>query len=429
MNRWFRPEVPLQYPHPNPQTHMTLRSPLLDGTVASDALADSGTVVHTEAPEHRKIDALSISSVLPVLPIRNAVLFPGTVVPLTVSRPSSLKLIAELSSEHPVIGVFTQKQAHLEQPTPGDLFQMGVAAAVVRKVRQEDESIVIIVHGLERIILRQPQTLTPYLTAEVEPAPSLPLSTSTGHEAAVNSLRETALRLLSLKTNVPDQVGTFVRTIEDPSRLSDFIASGLDIDAEDKQSVLELLDVGRRVRAVQRHIARQVQIAQLQVKIQKDVASEFTDAQRRAYLQEQLRVIQKELGEGDEGVDEVARLREKILKASPPEGVRKQAEREIRRLRTIPPASAEHSVVVNYLETLGDLPWAVLTEDNLDLNHAQRILDRDHHGLDKVKRRLIEFLAVRKLNPKKQGPILCLVGPPGVGKTSLGHSVARALGR
>jgi ATP-dependent Lon protease len=408
---------------------MTTRTPLLDGLTALDAPVEAGAVAESAAPERRVTDAIPMPSTLPVLPIRNAVLFPGTVVPLTVSRPSSLKLLADLPSERPLIGVFTQKQAHIEHPAPEDLFTLGVVAAVVRTVKQEDDSIVAIVHGLERIVLRQPVAVTPYLKAEVEPAPSVPLSATTGHEAAVNSLRETALQLLSLKTNVPDQVGTFVKSIEDASRLTDFIASGLDIDADEKQAVLEMVDVGRRIRAVQRHISRQLQIAQLQVKIQRDVASEFTDAQRRAYLQEQLRVIHKELGEDDESVDEVTRLREKLVKASPPETVRHQAERELRRLRTIPSASAEHAVVINYLETLSDLPWSALTEDNLDLDHAQRVLDRDHHGLEKVKRRLIEFLAVRKLNPKNQGPILCLVGPPGVGKTSLGHSVARALGR
>jgi ATP-dependent Lon protease len=221
-----------------------------------------------------------------------------------------------------------------------------------------------------------------------------------------------------------------VRSIEDPEQLVDFLAPNLNIDVAQKQALLEELDLEKRLRAVQTHISAQLEIAQIQQKLQKDVQSQFSDAQRRAYLREQLKAIQRELGEGDAGTDvQIAQLRTRLEEAKPPADIMAQAERELKRLDFIPPASPEYSVIVGYIETIAELPWSKLSEDNLDLDQAQKILDRDHYDLEKIKRRLIEFLAVRKLNPKGHGPILCFLGPPGVGKTSLGQSVADALGR
>jgi ATP-dependent Lon protease len=236
--------------------------------------------------------------------------------------------------------------------------------------------------------------------------------------------------LLELTPDAPDQASLIVRSIENPEQLVDFLAPNLNVDVAQKQSILEELDVEKRLRAVQTHISSQLEIAQIQQKLQKDVQSQFSDAQRRAYLREQVKAIQRELGEGDPGVDEQReQLRARLEAARPPAEVMAQAERELKRLDFIPPASPEYSVIVSYVETIAELPWSKLSEDNLDLNEAQKVLDRDHYDLEKVKRRLIEFLAVHKLNPQGHGPILCFLGPPGVGKTSLGQSIADALGR
>ena len=221
-----------------------------------------------------------------------------------------------------------------------------------------------------------------------------------------------------------------ILNIENPEQLADFLAPNLNIDVAQKQAILEELDVEKRVRAVQQHISAQLEIAQIQQRLQKDVASQFSDAQRRAYLRSQIKAIQHELGEAEGGSEEQAQqLRKRLEEAKPPEEVMKQAERELKRLDFIPPASPEFSVIVSYIEIIADLPWNKLSEDNLDLDQAQQILDRDHYDLEKVKKRLIEYLAVRKLNPQGHGPILCFLGPPGVGKTSLGQSIADALGR
>src|SRR4051812_34824854 len=235
---------------------------------------------------------------------------------------------------------------------------------------------------------------------------------------------------MELTPDVPDQLPIAIRSIDHADQLTDFLAPNLPIDVAQKQSLLEELDVEKRVRAVQTHVSAQLEIAQIQQKLQKDVQSQFSDAQRKAYLRSQLKAIQQELGETDTGADQqIAQLRTRLEAAKPPAEVMALADRELKRLDFIPPASPEYSVIVTYTETIADLPWSKQSEDNLDLQQAQEILDRDHFDLEKVKRRLIEFLAVRKLNPKGHGPILCFLGPPGVGKTSLGQSIADAMGR
>ncbi len=270
----------------------------------------------------------------------------------------------------------------------------------------------------------------PYLRAETALLDSIAAPNTKEFEAEFRNLRDSAAHLLDLTPEAPEGTGTIVRSIESAEQLVDFLAPNLNVDLAQKQAILEELDVAKRLRAMQTHIATQLEIAQIQQKLQKDVASQFSDAQRKAYLRSQLKAIQQELGEGDTGADQqIAQLRTRLEEAKPPADVLAQAERELKRLDFIPPASPEYSVIVTYVETISELPWSKLSEDNIDLDQAQHILDRDHYDLEKVKRRLIEYLAVRKLNPKGHGPILCFVGPPGVGKTSLGQSIADALGR
>jgi len=367
---------------------------------------------------------------LSILPVRGFVIFPGTIVPLNVRRPASIALLDETLPRTKVIGLLTQKDEAKEDPEPQDLYHVGTAALVLKMIPQADDHMLIIAQGLRRFRLRKIVAAAPFIRAEVDLLESKPPAESKEWEAEFRNLRDSAAHLFELTPETPEQARLMVLNITNPEQLADFLAPNLNIDVAQKQTVLEELDVEKRVREVQKHISAQLEIAQIQEKLQKDVASQFSDAQRRAYLRSQIKAIQHELGEGETGSEEqMEQLRTRLKEASPPEEVMKQAERELKRLDFIPPASPEYSVIVSYVEIIADLPWNKMSDDNLDLDQAQKILDRDHYDLEKVKRRLIEFLAVRKLNPHGQGPILAFLGPPGVGKTSLGQSIADALGR
>ncbi len=382
---------------------------------------------HTASVRPRK-KALAGSGLMPILPIRNAVLFPGMVVPLTVGRTASRKLVEELQGD--TIGIFTQTSDTDEEPQAKDLHRVGVSGQVMRTIKQNADTVVIIVNVQERVALQSAAPPSPYLKAKVQTLSSIEPLETPEWSAEIASLRQSALALLEHKEDVPDQVGVFIRNIDEAGRLTDFIAGGLDIELADRQSLLEELDIEKRVRLLQMKVASQLHIAELQDKIQKDVQSQFGEMQRRAWLSEQKKAIEKELGEGGGAdADDLTKLRAKLVEAHLPKTAREQTDRELKRLNHIPAGSPEYSVIFSYLETIAALPWNTMTEDNLDLKHARKVLDKDHFGLEKVKRRMIEYLAVRKLNPKGRSPIMLLMGPPGVGKTSLGQSVAKALGR
>ncbi len=372
----------------------------------------------------------AIPSTLPVLPIRGTVMYPGTIMPLGVGRPSSRRLLDESLSKSKIIALVTQRDTDQEDPTPEAMYDVGVAVMVLKLIRQPDETVSIIVHGLERIRIDKYTATKPFMRANVTRIEEVPGGKGPDFQARVAQIKEQARELIELSPNAPEQALTVLMNIDDPSNLADFLAANLDLDVEQKQDLLEELDVAKRLRLVHEHVSKQLQILQLQHKIQQDVQSSISDTQRKFYLREQLKAIQRELGEDDTGATEVIEnLRQKLEEAQPPEQVMAEAQRDLRRLESIPPASPEYSMILSYLELLSELPWQKSSEDHLDLERARKILDRDHHDLDKVKRRLIEYLAVLKLNPQGRGPILCLVGPPGVGKTSLGQSVADALGR
>ena len=367
---------------------------------------------------------------LSILPVRGFVVFPGTIIPLNVQRAASLKLLDDTLPRTKVIGLLSQKDESKEDPAANDLYTVGTAAMVLRFVRQGDDHVLLITQGLRRFSLRKIVATDPFIRAEVDLLESKSPAESKEWKAAFRNLRDSAAKLFELTPDTPEQARLMVLNSDNPEQLADFLAPNLNIDVAAKQAILEELDVEKRVAAVQKHISAQLEIAEIQQKLQKDVASQFTDAQRQAYLRSQIKAIQHELGEGEGGSEEqVKELRTRLEKAKPPEDVMKQAERELKRLDFIPSASPEFSVIVSYIEIIADLPWTKLSEDNLDLDQAQQILDRDHYDLEKVKKRLIEYLAVRKLNPNGHGPILCFLGPPGVGKTSLGQSIADALGR
>lgn len=377
-----------------------------------------------------KPDVPPVLTILPVLPLRNTVVFPGTVVPLTIGRASSLRLLEESLPQSKSLALLLQKDSAEDEPRLDGLYPHGVIGKVLRMIRQGEDTVIVLVHGEGRMRLHRAVQEEPFLKAEIETLDSVELPVGNDHwEASLRNLRESAQRLMDLRPDVPDEAKVAVAEIPEASVLTDFLGSNLSIEAKEKQKLIEETNVARRVEMVQRHLNSQLHIAELQSKLRQDVQSEFTEAQKRAYLREQLRAIQKELGEEGSAEEQVEDLRQRLEAAGLPEQAQTYANRELRRLEYIPPASPDHSVIVNYLETLAELPWNVLSEESIDLAKAQEILDRDHFGLINVKKRLIEYLAVRKLNPNGRGPILCFLGPPGVGKTSLGQSIADALGR
>lgn len=372
-----------------------------------------------------------IPGTLAILPIRGVVVFPGTVVPLTLGRPSALKLVDDNLPQTKVIGLVAQRHEDNEKPHAEDLYPVGVACQVLKLMRQPENTVVLLVQALQRFRVGSVTQTEPYLKAEIETLSSVPVDKDDKETAAaLNNLRESAINLLELSPEIPDQARTLLLNLEDPGHMTDLLAGNLGLDVARKQELLEETSVLRRMRLVQEAVTRQTEIAELQQKLRKDVESQFSNTQRRAYLREQIHAIQRELGEEEPGAeDQAGQLRQRLHEARAPENILAAAEKELRRLLHVPSASPEYSVIVSYVEMLADLPWGKLSDDNTDLDHAQGVLDRDHYGLHKIKRRLIEYLAVRKLNPTGRGPILCFLGPPGVGKTSLGQSIADALGR
>ncbi len=366
---------------------------------------------------------------LPILPIRNIVVFPGTVMPLNVGRAKSKALLDEVMPGDKIIGVVTQRSADVEDPQITDLHATGVVCMILKLFKLPDGNQSIIVHGLARFRMIEASQAQPFTMARIQ---VLEDASVVGAEldALVNSVRQQANRVIELSPNVPDEAGQVLTTITDPSALADFLAANLQAEMTEKQRMLEELSVPARLQMLASRLATQLDVLELQNKIQNQVKENIDKSQRRYYLQEQMKAIRKELGESEAGsASEVDQMRQKLESAKLPENVMKEANRELQRLEAIPSASPEYGVIRTYLQILSELPWSVMTTDILDLKRARKILDRDHHDLEKVKRRIVEYLAVRKLKPEGGGAILCFVGPPGVGKTSLGKSIAEAIGR
>lgn len=385
----------------------------------------STSLPDTEMPEWRS----DLPGILPLMPLRGVVLFPGTVAPLTIERAPSKQLLEELLPTGRLLGLVTQKDSDLDDPGPSDVYRVGALGNVLRMVRQGDDQTLVLVQIVERIKLTKFLSKKPYLKARFEILENIFPKQNPMWEATLRNLRESAEKFIETNPSIPDEATNALRSIDSPSILTDFLATNLSLGLNQKQVLLEETNVAVRADEVQQVLNNQLHIAELQQKLRADVEDEFSDAQRRAYLREQLRAIQRELGEGDGTEEQTEELRDRLDAANIPEDVMEAATRELKRLDVIPPASPEHSVIVSYLENIAELPWGKLSKDNKNLKRAREILDRDHFGLEKVKQRLLEYLAVRKLNPEGRGPILCLLGPPGVGKTSLGLSIAEALGR
>jgi ATP-dependent Lon protease len=368
---------------------------------------------------------------LPILPLRDTVLFPQAVIPLAVARPASVRAIDEAVLADRRIGVLTQRDAAQETPSPSDLHRTGTVAIIHRMLKQPDGTIRLVVQGLERFRVVEFAQATPHLRARVEPLPDIPASAD-DLEAQALARQALALfqRIVELSPALSEDLPGLVGGATDPGRMADLVAATLpSLTTDQRQALLETPDVKARLKALVEALTKEAEVLELGSKIHSQIQSEMTKTQREYYLREQLKAIQKELGEGDERTQELAELREKIETVGLPEEAHREALRELDRLAKMPPAAAEYTVARTYLEWLVSLPWRKETPDDIDLGRARAVLDEDHWGLARIKERILEHLAVRKLRPEGKAPILCFVGPPGVGKTSLGRSIARALGR
>ncbi len=371
---------------------------------------------------------IEIPSTLPVLPLKETVVFPESVSPLAIGQERSVKLVDDVVAGDRMLALVTVRDPEADPPGWDDLYEIGTAAVVHKMIRVPDGSLRILVQGVGRIRLERRLQDDPYLVGEFAPVADV-IEETPELEAVTRSVQNEFGRLISLVPYLPAELELAAANVDDPSALSHLVASTLRLKTEEKQRLLEEPDVSTRLRDVLAILSRELEVVELGSKIQSQVQSEMEKGQREFFLRQQLKAIQDELGEGDEQQAELAELRGQIEEKNLPEEARKAADRELARLEKLPPAAAEYGVIRTYLDWILSLPWSETTEDNLDLQHARQVLDEDHYDLEKVKDRILEYLAVSKLKNDLSGPILCFVGPPGVGKTSLGQSIARTTGR
>ncbi len=417
----------------------------IEGVLLQSAEAQGASPVDRPQPEADR-EGGTIPGELPILPLKNTVVFPLTVLPLVVQKPRSVRLVDDVVVADRQVGLVALRNPEVEDPTSNDLYTMGTVATIHRLARAPDGTLHIIVQGTERIRILEFTQTEPYMKARVEPAPDI-VEEGVEVEALVRSTADLFRRLVGLAAYLPEEVVANVLSVEDPRQLAYMIATSTRMDMAVRQEILELDRVSEKLRRLLTVLTREVEVLELGKKIQSDAQSGIEKVQREYFLREQLKAIQRELGEEDEQAVELRELREKIEAAGMPEEAKKEALRELDRMSKLPVAAAEYGVIRTYLGWLIDLPWQKVTEDRLDIAEARRVLDEDHYDLERIKERILEFLAVRKLRQERraagageeglqdhirqerEGVILCFVGPPGVGKTSLGRSIARALGR
>ncbi len=366
--------------------------------------------------------------ILSILPLRNTVLFPGVVIPITVGRDKSIKLIKEAYKGNKIIGVVAQKDSNIEDPNFDDLFKVGTVAYIVKMLQMPDGNTTVIIQGKKRFNLDELVQEEPYIKAKVTQFEEAKLVSDKEFEAMVASLKELSMQIIQLSPNIPSEAGFALKNIESQSFLINFISSNMSADLQDKQKMIETSDLKARAQMVLELLTKELQMLELKNQIQSKVRVDIDKQQREYFLHQQLKQIQEELGNDSPDL-ELQNLRERAFGKKWPEDVHTAFNKELDKLQRMNPAAAEYSVLLNYAELLLELPWNEFTEDNFDLKFAQKVLDQDHFGLEKVKQRILEYLAVLKLKHNMKAPILCLVGPPGVGKTSLGKSIAKAIGR
>ncbi|MDX1999792.1 MAG: LON peptidase substrate-binding domain-containing protein, partial [Thermoanaerobaculia bacterium] len=387
--------------------------------------------VSPAGPPPREEEALRIPDLLPVLPLRDTVVFPYIILPLSVSRDKSVVAVDRALAESRTLLLVTQRDSNEDEPDTDGLHTYGTAGMIMRMLKLPDGRIRILVQGVARVRIVHYSQTEPYLQAKVErveevagtPLPPLEI------EALLRGAKENLERAAGLGKSISPEVLVIAANLDDPGRLADLAASNLELKSPEAQEILELLDPLERLRRVNEHLVREVQVLTLQQDISSQARDEMDRSQREYYLRQQLKTIQEELGEGEDLSEEIASYRAKADERKLPKDAREEVDRQLKRLERSHPESADGSIIRTYLDWLTSLPWGVVSEDQLDLDHARRVLDEDHYDLEKIKERMLEYLAVRKLKRDSKGPILCFVGPPGVGKTSLGRSIARALGR
>ncbi|HEU4409647.1 MAG TPA: endopeptidase La [Polyangiaceae bacterium] len=377
----------------------------------------------------RSEEEVQFGDELPVLPIRNAVLFPGAVAPFDVGREKSVALVEDIDNlPSPVIAIFAQRDPSTDDPGQEDLYPVGCAARVLKALKHSSGNYSLILQGLTRIRLEHVTANAPYLKSKIRKLEEEAVS-DVEAEALAMSLRDIAKQVIHLMPELPREAASLIDSIQAPGALADLVAANLDAPVEEKAQLIETVETKDRIRKVLRLLTRQLEILKMRERINSQIKEEMGKNQREYVLRQQLKAIKEELGEDDGDQGDLDGLEERIVKANLPNEAESVAKKQLKRLRSMQVGSAEYTVVRTYLDWILDIPWTNATTDNMDIGAVRRVLDEDHYGLEKVKKRILEYLAVRKLKPDKKGPILCLIGPPGVGKTSLGRSIARALGR
>ncbi|NBC03695.1 MAG: AAA family ATPase, partial [Bacteroidetes bacterium] len=379
--------------------------------------------------EEKKLTESEIPDSLPILPLKNTVLFPGVVVPITVGRDRSLALVKDAYENDKTIGVVAQKDEDIEDPDPSDLYDHGTVAQILKLIKMPDGSKSIVIQGKNIIRTEEFLQSEPYFRANVEPVQQNMDLSGIELDASMRSVKETATKIVNLSPNIPSEASIAINNISSPTFLLNFISSNLQVSLAEKQELLEMQKFSTRLDKVMEHLNKELQVLNLSEEIRSKVKTDIDDQQRDFYLRQQMKAIQEALGEDSEH-QEIQKLRERLEnKKSVPDHVKEEAEKELQRLEMTPSSSPNYGIIHNYIEWILDLPWGDYSEDKLELKNAREILDEDHYGLEKVKKRIIEYLAVLKLKEDMKAPILCFYGPPGVGKTSLGKSIARAMNR
>ena len=401
----------------------------LDNLSLRDIESEADLIPLMTTEDEEALESESLPEVVPILPLRNTVLFPGVVIPITAGRDKSIKLIKDANATNKIIGVVAQQNEGLENPNPEDIHKIGTVAQILRVLKMPDGNTTIIIQGKKRFKIKSVIEENPYMKASIEPVKeSFSKKNDKKFSATIDSIKDLALQIINENPNIPSEASFAIKNIQTPSFLINFVASNMNVNVTDKQKILSELDLFQRATMCLKFMNQEYQKLALKNDIQSRVRSEIDSQQREYYLHQQMKTIQEELG-GVSYEQEVEEMRNKAKNKKWDINVKNHFDKELIKMQRMNPQVAEYSIQRNYLDLFLDLPWNEFSNDNFDLNRAEKILNRDHFGLDKVKKRVIEYLAVLKLRNDMKSPILCLYGPPGVGKTSLGKSISEALGR